>query len=80
MMIDKEKFDDYLSTVWRSGTYLATKADGRNVYNTYFINGFFVDLVYNVDAGKIIEIYLDDNFSLNMSYIMQVNGYKTNLN
>ena len=80
MKPEKQNLDQFLKSVWDDGIYLSTKVNEVTVTNTYYLDGFFVDLAFNTKEGKITEVFVDDTFCLNANYIAQLNGYLLNYN
>ncbi len=53
-----------ISLIENQAIFLDNYMDGRNLINTYFYEGFFVESIVNLDAGKIEDI------------LPFINGYK----
>jgi hypothetical protein len=70
----------FLNVIWDTGTYISTRINEDHVVNTYYVDGFFVDLFYDSDEGKIIEVFIDDTFNLNSEYHTQIKGFHVNYN
>jgi len=48
--------DEQIKTVWSIGVFLDNHISKTETLNCYAIDMFFVELVYDVDKNKIIEV------------------------
>jgi hypothetical protein len=73
------KFNKLTTEIWDHGSYLSTRIDDHKVINTFEYDGYFFDLVYDVAIHEIVDVRIDDTFTLNIDQINKF-GYKINLN
>ena len=69
-----------MNTILDDGSYMSTQVRDKFIINTYFLDGFFVDMVFDADLGEVLEITLDEAFCLNAAYVAALNGFSLNLN
>ena len=69
-----------LTSIWDDGIYLSTKVIGNCVSNTYYMDGYFLDIIYNTELGAIEKIILDESFNLSPDYLNLLIGYERNMN
>ena len=74
------KLELLTNEIWDNGSYLSTKIVDDKVVNTYAYDGYFVDIIYDVFTNSVIEVVVDESFSLSPSLFSQINGLQFNLN
>ena len=60
----KLSINEKISLIENEAIFLDNYIDGKNLINTYFFKGFFVESIVNLDAGKIEDV------------LPFINGYK----
>jgi len=48
--------DDKLKSVWKHGTFIDNYITDTERTNLYVIDAFYVDVFYNADTNKIVEV------------------------
>jgi len=68
------------TVVWNDGVLLSTKIDQENVINTYYFDGYMVDVVFDTDNGNLSGVLLDDSFNINADCVQLMVNHHPNSN
>jgi hypothetical protein len=51
--------------VWDYGQYVSSRSEGYHKIHLYLLGSYYVDVIYNADSNRIVDVVPQDSFRSN---------------